>query len=100
MSILNKKTNIVWKIFSIILISLILSIITFCLQGLIRDRISYKSKVLSDIGIQWGSPKTILGPAIKIPYQEPIKVISNTGKESYEYQENYLYVLPERQIYL
>jgi len=95
MSILNKKTNIVWKIFSIILISLILSIITFCLQGLIRDRINYKSKVLSDIGIQWGSPKTILGPAIKIPYQEPIKVISNTGKESYEYQENYLYVLPE-----
>jgi inner membrane protein len=84
-----------WKIISIIIIVLILTIALFSLQNLIRDRINYKMQVLSNIGLQWGEPKTILGPVLRIPYNQVNKLIDDTGKVSLNYQERFIYLLPE-----
>lgn len=84
-----------WKLIYILVLVILLSIVTFSIKCFINDRIKYKTKVLSDIGIQWGSPKTILGPVLRIPYFETVKIINADGKPSFDLQQKFIYVFPQ-----
>jgi inner membrane protein len=97
----SKKFNVSLKVLSIGILILILSLITFSIQGLIRDRINHKSKALNTVSKQWGQTQVLMGPYIKLPYEKVVEVNQTAARESAmkvrtEVYRDYLYLLPKK----
>jgi inner membrane protein len=88
------------KGFFIGFLSLILLIPTFMVQSIISDREQQKAIATKEVGSKWANNQTLIGPILRIPYYEVIKVEKTnlSGKKETEQTKQlaYAYFLPEK----
>lgn len=67
------KTNIFFKIGTIIFLILILLIPTSMVKDLIDEREYVQTNAIDEVSLKWGSGQTVTGPFISIPYDRYVK---------------------------
>ena len=88
----NKTTNrdVNVKIIIIAGLALVLLIPAFMLGSLISEREDRKESVINEISSKWGSPQTVGGPVISVPF----RVSSKDDKGRVTIETNYIHFLP------
>jgi inner membrane protein len=90
------KTNLFFKIGSIVVIILLLLIPTGNIQGLITERESRQQEAIDEVSAKWGEAQYLTGPFISIPYyryeKEPI---SGSNQVRIIKHKDYYHLLPE-----
>jgi inner membrane protein len=87
----NFTNTMIFKIITIVFIILILLIPASMINSLIKEREQRKQEVIAEIGSQWGSEQTIVGPIISIPY----KKYYTDEKKNQAFTISHAYFLPE-----
>lgn len=91
----NLKTNIYFKIGTIIVIILLLLIPTQMIESLIYERESTQNEAIQEVSSKWGERQTLLGPFISIPYLKYIKEYSpKDSSEKIVQIKEYIHILP------
>jgi inner membrane protein len=91
------KSNIYFKVGTIVMITLLLIIPTSMIEGLIFERESTQNDAIREVSSKWGEEQTISGPFLSIPYYKYIKEYSK--KDSIERivrLKEYLHILPSQ----
>jgi inner membrane protein len=89
------KTNIYFKVGTIVVITLLLLIPTSMIKDLITDRESTQSEAIREVSSKWAEAQTISGPFISIPYYRYIKEFSKKDStEKIVQVKEYLHVMP------
>ncbi len=91
------KSNIYFKIGTIIFITLLLLIPTSMIRVLIGERETTQNKAILDVSSKWGQEQTISGPFISIPYYRYLK--ESLKKDSVEkiiQVKEYIHILPSQ----
>lgn len=84
------RNSITIKLIVVGLLILMLLIPAGMIKNLIQERNDLRNSVISEVSYKWGSPQTIAGPVITIPYKQYYK----KDKEIVE-EIQYAYFLPE-----
>lgn len=91
----NLKSNIYFKIGTIIFIMLMLLIPTSMIKSLINERENTQDNAISEVSSKWGEEQTISGPFISIPYYKYVKQFSKKDStEKIVQLKEYLHILP------
>ncbi|EPR65809.1 cell envelope integrity protein CreD [Cyclobacterium qasimii] len=91
----NLKTNIYFKVTTIVIITLLLLIPTFMIRTLITEREWTQNDAIREVSAKWGEEQTISGPFISIPYHRYVKQFSQKDSiEKIVQLKEYLHVLP------
>jgi inner membrane protein len=91
----NLKTNIYFKVGTIIVIILLLLIPTQMIESLIYERESTQNEAIQEVSSKWGECQTLLGPFISIPYLKFIKEYSpKDSSEKIVQIKEYIHILP------
>ena len=89
------KTNIYFKIATILFIGLILLIPTSMIESLIFERENTQKIAIDEVSSKWANEQTISGPFISIPYFKYIKEFSKKDSTSKIIQlKEYIHILP------
>jgi len=64
----NLKSNVYFKVTTIVIITLLLLIPTFMIRTLITEREWTQNDAIREVSAKWGEEQTISGPFISIPY--------------------------------
>ena len=86
------KTSPTFKIFTVLVITLILLIPTYKIETLIGERQDLEQNVISEISSKWGAEQSLTGPILTIPYSE----IENAGTPNEKVITKHLNILPEK----
>lgn len=90
------KTNLFFKIGTIIVIMVLLLIPTSMIRGLITEREETGKDAVTEVSAKWGEEQTLIGPYLSVPYTKYTKETSSkTGEERIISSTEYLYFLPE-----
>ena len=93
----NLKSNIYFKLGTILIIILLLMIPTSMIKGLINEREFTQGEAIHEVSSKWGEAQTISGPFITIPYYRYHKEYSQSDSTSKIIQiKEYLHVLPSQ----
>lgn len=91
------KTNLFFKIGSIVIIILLLLIPTHSIQQLISERESTQQEAIDEVSAKWGEEQYLTGPYISIPYYRYEKeTISGTQQVRIVKHKDYLQILPDK----
>ena len=89
------KTNIYFKIVTILVITLLLMIPTSMISSLISERENTQKEAIDEVSSKWAFEQTISGPFISIPYIKYIKEISSKdSSEKIVQVKDYIQILP------
>jgi len=89
------KTNIYFKVGTLIFIALLLLIPTSMIRSLISEREYTQDEAVSEVSSKWGEKQTISGPFISIPYFRFVKEFSQKDSTEKLVQiKEYLHILP------
>jgi inner membrane protein len=92
---MNLKSNIYFKVGTIVIIALLLLIPTSMIRGLIYEREQTKNQAITEVGSKWGGQQTISGPFISIPYNKYVKEYSTKdSKEKVVVMREFIHILP------
>jgi inner membrane protein len=92
----NLKSNIYFKVGTIIFIMLILMIPTSMIKSLINERENTQDRAINEVSIKWGEEQTITGPFISIPYYKYVKQFSKKDSiEKIVQLKEYIHILPK-----
>ena len=90
------KTNLFFKIGTIIVIMVLLLIPTSMIRGLITEREETGKDAVTEVSAKWGEEQTLIGPYLSVPYTKYTKETSSKiGEERIISSTEYLYFLPE-----
>jgi inner membrane protein len=91
-----KPNSLSVKIGLIAILILLLLIPTVMVQELIHEREERQTSALNEIGSNWGSEQTIVGPVLTIPYDHFISVKENLNTEAkITKQKRFIHILPD-----
>lgn len=91
----NLKSNIYFKVGTIIIIVLLLLIPTSMIKSLIVERELTKQDAIEEVSAKWSKSQTISGPFITVPYIEYHSVKGKDGEpDTVKKVRNYLHILP------
>jgi inner membrane protein len=90
MSFLNLKHSIGARLSIIALLTFVLLIPSFLIQGLISERENRRDSVAEEVSQKWGNKQTIIGPVISIPYKHYFE-----NDDKVEQTIRYAHFLPE-----
>lgn len=94
---MNLKSNIYFKIGTIVFIILLLLIPTSMIKGLINEREMTQSLAISEVSSKWGEQQTISGPFISIPYYRYVKQFTDKDTIGKTVQiKDYIHFLPSQ----
>lgn len=79
------------KIFTVLIITLLLLIPAYKIESLIGERNTLHENVVKEIGSKWGAKQTVYGPILTLPYEE----LQNKNTPNEKIQIKYLQLLPE-----
>ena len=66
---MNKlKSNLYFKIGTIVIIALLLLIPTSMIRGIIYERESTQEQAIKEVSSKWGDAQTIKGPIMSLPF--------------------------------
>lgn len=88
---MSKSMAITLKAIIILILSLVMLIPGFLIQGLIREREMRSEETIEKINNKWSYAQTLYGPLLVVPYT---KTVPGEGKLKYE--EHQLCITPER----
>ncbi len=89
------KTNVYFKVGTIIIIGLLLLIPTAMIMNLISERENTQKVAIKEVSSKWGGEQTISGPFISVPYIRYIKQYSQTDTTTkYVLVKDYIHFLP------
>ncbi|WP_162055446.1 cell envelope integrity protein CreD [Pontibacter pamirensis] len=89
------KSNIYFKIGTVVIITLLLLIPTSMIEDLILERELTQDEAIREVSSKWGEEQTISGPFISIPYYRYVKELSKKDSTEKIVQiKEYLHVLP------
>ena len=93
------KTNVYFKIATIVVIAILLLIPTSMIKRLIRERENTRKEAIREVSSKWGDEQTITGPFITIPYFLYVKQYSKKDyTEKVVQVKNYIHLLPDKLI--
>lgn len=80
---MNKlKSNLYFKIGTIVIIALLLLIPTSMIRGIIYERETTQEQAIKEVSSKWGEAQTIQGPIMSLPFVRYAKETDKTtGKE-------------------
>ncbi|NLK55965.1 MAG: cell envelope integrity protein CreD [Bacteroidales bacterium] len=91
------KSNIYFKIGTIVTIALLLLIPAAMIKGLIHEREATQQQAISEVSSKWAEEQTISGPFISIPYYRYVKEISpKDSAEKIVQIKDYIHILPSQ----
>ncbi len=90
------KSNLYFKIGSIIIIIILLLIPTVSIQNLITERETTQEEAIAEVSSKWGEEQTISGPIITIPYYKFVKEQNNREAERIIKVKDYIHILPNQ----
>ncbi len=76
------KTNIYFKLGTILFIMLLLLIPTSMIEGLIFERQNTQNQAINEVSSKWANQQTLTGPFVSVPYYRYIKETSKKGKDT------------------
>lgn len=89
------KTNVYFKVGTIIIIGLLLLIPTAMIMNLISERENTQKVAIKEVSSKWGGEQTISGPFISVPYIRYIKQYSQIDTTTkYVLVKDYIHFLP------
>jgi inner membrane protein len=92
---MNKlKSNIFFKIATILVITLLLMIPASMIRGIINERESTQNEAISEVSSKWAEQQIISGPFISIPYIKMVREKADTVSRLVPVKE-YIHVMPE-----
>ncbi len=86
------KTSPTFKVFTVLIITLILLIPAYKIEALVSERQGLEQNVISEISSKWGAEQSLTGPILTIPYLET----ENSGTPNEKVKTKYLNILPEK----
>jgi inner membrane protein len=90
------KTNLYFKIITIIVITLLLLIPAHMIENLITERENTQGEAIHEVSSKWGEEQTISGPFISIPFIKFIKEFSTKDSTEKIIQiKDYIHILPQ-----
>jgi len=91
----NLKSNVYFKVTTIVIITLLLLIPTFMIRTLITEREWTQNDAIREVSAKWGEEQTISGPFISIPYYRYVKEFSQKDSIEKTIQlREFLHILP------
>jgi inner membrane protein len=95
---MNKlKSNLYFKIGTIVIIALLLLIPTSMIRGIIYERESTQEQAIQEVSSKWGEAQTIKGPIMSLPFMRYAKETDKaTGKEKLVTVFEKLHILPSK----
>lgn len=91
------KSNLYFKIGTIVIIALLLLIPTSMIRGIIYERESTQKEAISEVSSKWGEAQTIKGPIMSLPFMRYAKETDkSTGKEKLVTVHEKLHILPSK----
>ena len=95
---MNKlKSNLYFKIGTIVIIALLLLIPTSMIRGIIYERESTQEQAIKEVSSKWGEAQTIQGPIMSLPFVRYAKETDKTtGKEKLVSVYEKLHILPSK----
>lgn len=89
------KSNIYFKVGTVVIITLLLLIPTSMIEGLIMEREMTQNEAIKEVSSKWGEEQTISGPFISVPYYRYVKEFSKKDSTEKIVQiKEYLHILP------
>lgn len=93
----NLKSNIYFKIGTIVIVTLLLLIPTAMIKNLIGERQMTQNDAIHEVSAKWGNEQTISGPFITIPYYKYVKEYSEKDSTDKIIQiKAFLHILPSQ----
>ena len=91
----NLKTSLIFKISTIIVISLLLMIPTGLIKSLIQERESIQNEAITEVSSKWATNQSLIGPMLSIPYDKIVKEFSEKTKtEKLVKVPDFIHILP------
>lgn len=91
------KSNLYFKIGTIVIIALLLLIPTSMIRGIIYERESTQKEAISEVSSKWGEAQTIKGPIMSLPFVRYAKETDEkSGKEKIVSVREKLHILPSK----
>ena len=91
------KSNIYFKIGTIVIIIVLLLIPTSMIESLIFEREATQNEAIAEVSSKWAEQQTISGPFISIPYHRYIKEFSKKDSTEKVVQiKEYLHIMPSQ----
>ena len=91
------KSNIYFKIGTIVIIIVLLLIQTSMIESLIFEREATQNEAIAEVSSKWAEQQTISGPFISIPYHRYIKEFSKKDSTEKVVQiKEYLHIMPSQ----
>lgn len=91
------KSNLYFKIGTIVIIALLLLIPTSMIRGIIYERESTQKEAISEVSSKWGEAQTIKGPIMSLPFVRYAKETDEkSGKEKVVSVREKLHILPSK----
>ena len=91
------KTNVYFKVGTIVLIALLLLIPAALVKSLILEREATHQEAIMEVSAKWGEAQTLSGPFISIPYYRYVREISKKDSAEKIIQlKEYLHILPSK----
>lgn len=91
------KSNLYFKIGTIIIIALLLLIPTAMIRGIIYERESTQEEAIKEVSSKWGEAQTIKGPIMSLPFIRYAKETDEkSGKEKVVTVREKLHILPSK----
>ena len=91
------KSNIYFKIGTIVIIIVLLLIPTSMIESLIFEREATQNNAIAEVSSKWAEQQTISGPFISIPYHRYIKEFSKKDSTEKVVQiKEYLHIMPSQ----
>lgn len=92
---MNKlKSNIFFKIATILVITLLLMIPATMIRGIINERETTQNEAISEVSSKWAEQQILSGPFISIPYIKMVRENADTVSRLVPVKE-YIHVMPE-----
>jgi inner membrane protein len=88
------KTNIYFKLGSIVLLALLLLIPTAMIEELVHEREYTRMTAIEEVSAKWGNAQIIAGPYLTIPYTRYIVQENTNLSRSVTESREHLYILP------
>ena len=91
------KSNLYFKIGTIVIIALLLLIPTAMIRGIIYERESTQEQAIKEVSSKWGEAQTIKGPIMSLPFVRYAKETDEkSGKEKVVTVREKLHILPSK----
>jgi inner membrane protein len=93
----NLKSNIYFKLGTIVVLTLLLLIPASMVRSLIREREWTQQDAIEEVSGKWALGKTVTGPSLSIPYDRYVKQFSEKDSTNIIVKiRDYIHVLPEK----